>query len=118
MLFNMFQSQSDPALNLSPEDVKTKLDRGEKIILLDVREPWEVAINRLNDAVVIPLGELGQRYTELNPDAEIVVYCHMGVRSLKATRFLIDRQFKNVKNLAGGIEAWSLKVDPKVPRYR
>jgi len=118
MLFNMFQSQSDPALNLSPEDVKTKLDRGEKIVLLDVREPWEVAINRLNDAVVIPLGELGQRYAELNPDAEIVVYCHMGVRSLKATRFLKDRQFKNVKNLAGGIEAWSLKVDPKVPRYR
>jgi len=118
MLFNLFQSQSDPALNISPEDVKAKLDRGEKIVLLDVREPWEVAINRLNDAVVMPMGELGRRYSELNPDAEIVVYCHVGGRSLKATRFLKDQQFKNVKNLAGGIEAWSLKVDPKVPRYR
>jgi adenylyltransferase/sulfurtransferase len=118
MLFNMFQSQSDPALNISPEDVKSKLDRGEKIVLLDVREAWEVAINRLNDAVVIPMGELGRRFSELNPEAEIVVYCHMGVRSLKATRFLKDQQFKNVKNLAGGIDAWSLKVDPKVPRYR
>lgn len=118
MLFNMFQSQSDPALNITPEALKAKLDRGEKIVLVDVREPWEVAINRLNDAVVIPMDELGRRYSELNPDAEIVVYCHVGGRSLKATRFLKDRQFKNVKNLAGGIEAWSLKVDPKVPRYR
>jgi adenylyltransferase/sulfurtransferase len=116
MFFNMFQS--DPALNLSPQDVKAKLDQGEKIIFLDVREPWEVAINRLDGAVHIPLGELGRRYQELNPDDEIIAYCHMGVRSLKATRFLKEQQFKNVKNLAGGIEAWSLQVDPKVPRYR
>jgi rhodanese-related sulfurtransferase len=118
MFFNMFQSQSDPSLNISPEEVKAKLDRGEKFVLLDVREPWEVAINRVGDPVVISMAELGDRYTELNPEAEIVVYCHMGVRSLKATRFLKDRQYKNVKNLAGGIDAWSLQVDPKVPRYR
>ena len=118
MLFNMFQSQSDPALNLSPQDVKAKLDGGEKIVFLDVREPWEVAVNRLDGAVHIPLGELGRRYQELNPDDEIIAYCHMGVRSLKATRFLKDQQFKNVKNLAGGIDAWSLQIDPKVPRYR
>jgi adenylyltransferase/sulfurtransferase len=116
MFFNMFQS--DPALNSSPQDVKAKLDQGEKIIFLDVREPWEVAINRLDGAVHIPLGELGRRYQELNPDDEIIAYCHMGVRSLKATRFLKEQQFKNVKNLAGGIEAWSLQVDPKVSRYR
>jgi rhodanese-related sulfurtransferase len=118
MFFNMFQSQSDPSLNISPEEVKAKLDRGEKIVLLDVREPWEVALNRVGDPVVISMAELGERYTELNPEAEIVVYCHTGVRSLKATRFLKDRQYKNVKNLAGGIDAWSLQVDPKVPRYR
>lgn len=118
MFFNMFQSQSDPSLNISPEEVKAKLDRGEKIVLLDVREPWEVALNRVGDPVVISMAELGDRYTELNPEAEIVVYCHTGVRSLKATRFLKDRQYKNVKNLAGGIDAWSLQVDPKVPRYR
>ncbi|MBI3611116.1 MAG: rhodanese [Nitrospirae bacterium] len=116
MLFNLFQS--DSALNASPQDVKTKLDQGEKIVFLDVREPWEVAINRLDGAVHVPLGELTRRYTELNPAAEIVVYCHMGVRSLKATRFLKEQQFKNVKNLAGGIDAWSLQVDPKIPRYR
>ncbi|MEK6684420.1 MAG: rhodanese-like domain-containing protein [Nitrospirota bacterium] len=118
MFFDLFQSQSDPALDLSPQDVKAKLDGGEKIVFLDVREPWEVALNRLAGAVHIPLGELGQRYRELNPDADIIAYCHMGVRSLKATRFLKEQQFKNVKNLAGGIEAWSLQVDPKVPRYR
>lgn len=105
-------------MNISPEETKAKLDRGEKFVLLDVREAWEVAINRLGDAAVIPIAELGERYTELNPEAEIIVYCHMGVRSLKATRFLKDRQFKNVKNLAGGIDAWSLQIDPKVPRYR
>ena len=110
--------QSDPALNLSPQDVKAKLDRGEKIVFLDVREPWEVAINHLNAPVHIPLGELGQRFQELNPNDEIIVYCHMGVRSLKATRFLKEQHFKNVKNLAGGIEAWSMQIDPKVPRYR
>ncbi len=118
MLFNLFQSQSDPALNLSPNDVKVKLDGGAKIVFLDVREPWEVAINRLDGAVHIPLGELGRRYQELNPDDEIIAYCHMGVRSLKATRFLKEQQFKNVKNLAGGIDAWSLQIDPKIPRYR
>jgi rhodanese-related sulfurtransferase len=116
MFFDMFRS--DPSLNISPEEVKAKLDRGEKFVLLDVREAWEVAINRLEGAVTMPMAELGQRHTELDPGAEIVVYCHMGVRSLKATRFLKEQQFKNVKNLAGGIDAWSLQVDPKVPRYR
>lgn len=116
MFSNLFQS--DPALNLSPQDVKAKLDQGVKVVFLDVREPWEVAINRLDGAVHIPLGELGRRYQELKPADEIIVYCHMGVRSLKATRFLKEQQFKNVKNLAGGIEAWSMQIDPKVPRYR
>jgi adenylyltransferase/sulfurtransferase len=118
MLFNLFQSQSDPALNLSPKDVKARLDAGGKPVFLDVREDWEVAINRLEGAVHIPLGELGRRYSELKPDDEIIVYCHMGVRSLKATRFLKDQKFKNVMNLAGGIEAWSVQIDPKVPRYK
>ncbi len=110
--------QSDPALNLSPPEVKAKLDKAEKIVFLDVREDWEVAINRLDGAVHIPLGVLGQRFAELKPEDEIIVYCHMGVRSLKATRFLKEKQFKNVKNLAGGIDAWSMQIDPKVPRYR
>jgi len=118
MFFNMFQSQSDPAINMSVQDVKAKLDAGGKPVFLDVREDWEVAINRLQGAVHIPLAELGQRFSELKPDDEIIVYCHMGVRSLKATRFLKDQNFKNVMNLAGGIDAWSLQIDPKVPRYR
>jgi rhodanese-related sulfurtransferase len=116
MFFDMFRS--DPSLNISPEEVKAKLDRGEKFVLLDVREAWEVAINRLEGAVTMPMAELGHRHKELDPETEIVVYCHMGVRSLKATRFLMEQQFMNVKNLAGGIDAWSLQVDPKVPRYR
>ena len=116
MLFNMFQS--DPDLSVSPQEAKEKMDKGEKIVLLDVREPREIAINRLGDPVHIPLADLPNRYRELSPDAEIIVYCHMGVRSMKATRFLKDQQFKNVKNLTGGIEAWSVNVDSSVPRYR
>ena len=110
--------QSDPALSISPQEAKAKMDNGDKVIFLDVREPWEIEINRLGNPVHIPLADLPKRYQELSPYAEIIVYCHMGVRSMKATRFLKDQQFKNVKNLTGGIEGWSLNVDSSVPRYR
>ncbi len=116
MFFNLFQT--DSSIDIVPQAVKDKVDRGGKVIFLDVREPWEVAICRIDGAIHIPLGQLGQRIQELNAEDEIVTYCHMGVRSLKAARFLKEKQFSKVKNLAGGIEAWSLQIDPKVPRYR
>lgn len=116
MFFNLFGSNSE--LNISPQDIKARLDRGDKIVFLDVREPWEVAINRLAGAIHIPLADLGRRYQELDSKAEIISYCHMGVRSLKATQFLKQQGFEQAWNLAGGIDAWSLQVDPTVPRYR
>ncbi len=116
MLFNMFGS--DHSLDISPSEVDAKLKNGDKTIMLDVREQWEVDINQLPGIVHIPLGELPKRYKELSPEDEIIAYCHMGVRSLKAARFLKEQNYTNVKNLAGGIDAWSLQVDPKVPRYR
>lgn len=105
-------------MDISPSEVDAKLKNGDKIVMLDVREPWEVAINQLPGIVHIPLGELPKRYRELNSEDEIIAYCHMGVRSLKAARFLKEQNYTSVKNLAGGIDAWSVQIDPNVPRYR
>jgi molybdopterin/thiamine biosynthesis adenylyltransferase/rhodanese-related sulfurtransferase/molybdopterin converting factor small subunit len=85
--------------------------------LLDVREPGEWAINRLPGAALIPLGELPNRVTELARAREVVVYCKTGHRSGEATRFLLDLGFTNVRNLAGGIDAWVDRIDPSLPRY-
>ncbi len=99
------------------QELKEKLDRGQKIVLIDVREPWEYNICKIPGAQLIPLGTLGTEYKKLDPNAEIVLHCHMGMRSMDATQFLLQQGFKNVKNLTGGINAWSLQIDPSVPRY-
>lgn len=89
----------------------------ETVMLLDVREPYEWQIAHFEGATLIPLRSLPQRLSELKPDAQIVVYCHVGARSAAAAEFLRDAGFANVKNLAGGIDAWSREVDPAMPRY-
>ena len=104
------------ALQITPEQLKERLDHGEKLFILDVRESAEYKIANIG-AKLIPLGEIPKRYAELNPNEEIIVHCHTGSRSQKAVEFLYEKGFKNVKNLVGGIEAWSVKIDPKVPRY-
>lgn len=116
IMFSIFGK--DDSLDVPPQEVKELLTNGSKPVLLDVREQWEYDFNRIEGAVHIPLGELGQRVQELDHDAEIIVYCHMGVRSLKAAKFLKQQGMERVKNLAGGIEAWSIQVDSAVPRYR
>jgi rhodanese-related sulfurtransferase len=102
---------------ITVQELKEKLDRGEQIFLIDVREPWEYNICKIPGAKLIPLGTLGTEYKKLDPNAEIVLHCHMGMRSMDATQFLMQQGFKNVKNLTGGINAWSLQIDPSVPRY-
>jgi len=104
--------------NLSPHELKAKIDGGEKILLVDVRDPAEFAFNRIHGAIHIPLYELANRYRELDPETEIITYCHLGVRSLKAAQILKSLEFSNVKHLSGGIDAWSTQIDPNVPRYR
>ncbi|HKU20660.1 MAG TPA: molybdopterin-synthase adenylyltransferase MoeB [Terriglobales bacterium] len=101
---------------IQPEELKAKLDAGEDIFILDVREPHEYQICNL-DGYLIPLGELPQRAHELDSSREIVAHCRSGVRSAKAVTFLQQAGFRKVKNLAGGILAWSDKVDPSVPKY-
>jgi rhodanese-related sulfurtransferase len=86
-------------------------------VVLDVREPWEVATAALPGSVHIPLREIPARSGELDPDAEIVCLCHHGARSTQAGMFLESRGFASVHNLQGGIDAWSRQVDPAVPTY-
>jgi rhodanese-related sulfurtransferase len=85
--------------------------------LLDVREPWEVAICALPGAIVIPMNEIPTRAGALDPDRPLVCYCHHGVRSLHVGAFLARRGFDAVLNLAGGIDAWARLVDPSCPTY-
>jgi rhodanese-related sulfurtransferase len=100
-------------------DLHDRITAGEKIVLVDVRQPEEYAICHLPDSILLPLGELSLRTDELDvpKDATIVVYCHHGVRSLTGTHLLMRAGFTNVASLSGGIEAWSVFVDPTVPRY-
>jgi molybdopterin/thiamine biosynthesis adenylyltransferase/rhodanese-related sulfurtransferase/molybdopterin converting factor small subunit len=98
-------------------ELKAKMDRGDDFVLVDVREPHEYQICRIPGSKLIPLGEVPKRVNELNSADEIVVHCKMGGRSAKAVEFLKQAGFRKVKNMKGGILAWSDKVDPTVPKY-
>jgi rhodanese-related sulfurtransferase len=104
---------------IHPIDLKRKLDGGEPVYLLDVRNPDEHAHCRLPGSVLIPLGELPSRVEEVEPPegALVVVYCHHGVRSLSGAAILRQAGHPDVASLSGGIDAWSELVDPTVPRY-
>ncbi len=103
---------------IQPNDLKGMLDAGAPVVLLDVRQPEEHAYCNLPGSVLIPLGELMGRVQEIEPgDALVVVYCHHGVRSLSGATILAQAGHENVASLAGGIDRWSLTVDPGLPRY-
>ncbi|MAE60831.1 MAG: sulfurtransferase [Planctomycetaceae bacterium] len=107
-----------PPLELTPQQVRRMLrDDPDSFTLLDCREPTEWAACRIQPALHIPMGDIPARLQELDPDRPIVVYCHHGMRSLSVTQFLIQHDFTDVKSMAGGIDAWSLQIDPTVPRY-
>jgi rhodanese-related sulfurtransferase len=99
--------------------VKAMLDAGEPVVLVDCRQPEEYAICRIEGSTLIPLGDLRERAGEIAPDDDslVVVYCHHGVRSLTGAMMLMQAGMTNVASMAGGIEAWSVQVDPSVPRY-
>ncbi len=98
-------------------ELKQKLDRGEQFVLLDVREPHEYRIAKIPGAKLVPLGEFAKHLGEFDKNAEIVVHCKMGGRSARACGMLRQAGFANVRNVVGGITAWSEKVDPSVPKY-
>ena len=103
--------------SITPVELKAALDRGEKITVLDVREPQEYQINRIPGSVLIPLGEVPRRYQELDAGGVIVCQCKSGARSAKAAAFLRTVGFSRVQNLTGGILGWIDQVDPSQPKY-
>jgi rhodanese-related sulfurtransferase len=102
---------------ISPELVREMTDAGEDLILLDVREDWEWEKAHLEGAIHIPLAELESRIGDLDPRSEIIVYDHLGERSVDGCLCLWEHGFRKQRSLTGGIEAWSELVDPSVPRY-
>jgi rhodanese-related sulfurtransferase len=104
-------------LEITPADVKARLDRGEKVHLVDVREAWEYDLCRIEGAKHVPLGSLAASLQTLPDVDEVICYCHHGMRSLDAATWLRFQGIERAKSLAGGIERWSLDVDPNVPRY-
>lgn len=114
-------AKSDAAKSVSEEisvtELKRRLDAKEDFDLIDVRETFEWQIAKIPGAKLIPLGELPNRLSELNPDREILLQCKSGGRSGRALKLLKEKGFKNLKNVVGGIEAWATHVDPEVPKY-
>ena len=104
---------------ITVDELSRNLERGEKPLLVDVRQPWEYELSRLPDSVLVPLPELAGRTGDIRPapGQQVVCYCHHGIRSLHAAEILARAGFRDVLSLAGGIDAWSLQIDPSLPRY-
>jgi rhodanese-related sulfurtransferase len=103
-------------LEISAKEVKERLDRGEKLMLVDVREPREHAICQIEGAVLIPMGSIPANLQQLDVDEDVICFCHHGVRSFDVANWL-RTQGVRAKSMAGGIDRWSTDIDPKVPRY-
>jgi rhodanese-related sulfurtransferase len=97
--------------------VAARLAAGDAITLLDVREPWEYERAHLPNATLIPLATMTSAVSSLDPALEYVVYCHHGMRSAMAANWLVSQGFAHVSNMTGGIDAWSLGIDPAVAQY-
>ena len=104
--------------NLTTDEVKAQLDRGESFRLIDVREPHEHAVAHIEGAELLPLSQAGQWIGALPQDEELVFFCHHGSRSQQVAQYLATRAgYTNVANMLGGIDEWSRRIDPAVPRY-
>ena len=102
---------------ISVSDLAEKYNAGEDFLLLDVREPDELAIASIPWAMAIPMGDVSVRLAELPKDKPIAVLCHGGTRSGRVTKFLNENGYPDAVNIAGGIRAWSTTIDPSVPQY-
>ena len=102
---------------VSPADFHKRRADGELWQLLDVREPWEIEVASVDDAICLPMTEIPERLNELDRARPVAVLCHSGVRSARVAAFLMQNGFASVANVTGGIDAWSQTVDRSVPRY-
>jgi len=104
-------------LEITPRELKERLDRGEKVLLVDVREPQEYAICHIEGATLLPMGYIPANLQKLDVDEDVICYCHHGMRSLDVASWLRAQGVSSAKSMVGGIDRWSLEIDPTVPRY-
>lgn len=106
-----------PDIEIDPSEVHQMLARGDQFFLVDVREPWEHESARIEGSVLIPMREIPGNLTRLAGAEPLVLYCHHGIRSLDAAAWLRSQGVTSARSMTGGIDRWSIEVDPKVPRY-
>ncbi len=106
-----------PELEITAAELKKRLDAGEKILLVDVREPWEYEMCRIEGAKLIPMQAVPANLQSLDVEEPVICYCHHGMRSLDVAVWLQRQGVESARSLAGGIDKWSAEIDPKVPRY-
>src|SRR6266436_1152833 len=104
-------------LYISPSEIKQGLERGDGVLLVDVREPWEFEICRIAGAKLIPMGTIPANLQALDTDDEVICYCHHGMRSLDVAVWLRGQGVERAKSLAGGIDRWSAEIAAQIPRY-
>ncbi len=107
----------DESTEITPAELAASVAQGESLVILDVREPWEFDLASLPDSTLVPLSTLPSAINRLERDVDYVVLCHHGMRSDMAANWMRAQGYARVRNLVGGIDAWSLDVDSSVPRY-
>ncbi len=103
--------------DITPSEFLRRRESGELWALLDVREPWEIDIARIEETIDIPMSEIAERVPELDSSQAVAVLCHSGGRSAQVANYLVQTGFDRVANILGGIDAWSLDIDDSIPRY-
>jgi rhodanese-related sulfurtransferase len=104
-------------IEITPKEVKGRMERGEGFLFVDVREPWEHATAHIEGAKLIPLREIAANLAEMERAENVVLFCHHGMRSLDAASWLRSQGVEGARSMAGGIDRWSTEVDTSVPRY-
>ena len=109
----------DPFANIeiTPREVKSMMECGDKFLFVDVREKWEFETSWIEGAVLVPMREIPSNLAKFEEADNIVLFCHHGIRSLDAAAWLRSQEIPGAKSMAGGIDRWSAEIDPKVPRY-
>jgi rhodanese-related sulfurtransferase len=113
-------SEANLPIETSPPEIQRRVDAGEPLVLIDVREPEEFAITRIEGATLIPMRSIPANLQQLEAKADeamLIIFCHHGVRSLNVANWLREQGVPACQSMAGGIDAWSVLVDPSVPRY-
>ena len=113
-------TESALPLEITPQEVQRRLQAGDKLLLIDVREPGEFQLARIADSELIPMRTVPAELSRLDAqadDAPLIVFCHHGVRSLNVVHWLREQGVDACQSMAGGIDRWSLEIDPSVPRY-